>query len=243
MPSKANDTAATVQHALRLVKVYELANIPRRRVCIKIPSTVEGIAACEELEQQHDVRTLATTCFTVAQGLAAAKANCTYVAPYVNPLIVHLDPSKHTVYDDPLPNLTGLQVSFAIQQEYRKMQAKTKVLAARCVSFSRRLRKLNYEGRDSLVTAEEVFALCGIEHITLSAAALALIQKTEMDDRFEGIRDRSLAFARSDLSGPFFGSDLTEALADPAVDALQKDALKHFTSAEEELRSMAKQKL
>jgi len=105
------------------------------------------------------------------------------------------------------------------------MQAKTKVLAA------------------SLVTAEEVFALCGIEHITLSAAALALIQKTEMDDRFEGIRDRSLAFARSDLSGPFFGSDLTEALADPAVDALQKDALKHFTSAEEELRSMAKQKL
>lgn len=131
MTSKAYDTVATIQHALRLVKVYGLANIPQNRVCIKIPSTAEGIAACAELESKHNVRTLATTCFTVAQGLAAAKANCTYVAPYVNPLVVHMDPSKHVVYEDPLPNLTGLQVSFTMQQEYRKMQAKTKVLAAR----------------------------------------------------------------------------------------------------------------
>lgn len=95
MTSKAYDTVATIQHALRLVKVYGLANIPQNRVCIKIPSTAEGIAACAELESKHNVRTLATTCFTVAQGLAAAKANYTYVAPYVNPLVVHMDPSKH----------------------------------------------------------------------------------------------------------------------------------------------------
>ena len=101
----------------------------------------------------------------------------------------------------------------------------------------------NAELLSSLVTAEEVFALCGIEHITLSAAALALIQKTELDSRFEGIRDRSLAFSRSELSGPFFGSDLEAALSDAQVDELQKDALKHFTKAEEELRAMTSQRL
>lgn len=241
MTSKAHNTAATIEHALRLVKVYGLANIPQDRVCIKIPSTVQGIAACAELESKHNVRTLATTCFTVAQGLAAAQASCTYVAPYVNPLIVHLDPSQHVLYEDPLPNLTGLQVSFTIQQEYRKIDVKTKVLAAR----SARIRngELQADILHSLVTAEEIFALCGIAHITLSAAALALIQKTELDSRFEGIRDRSLAFSRSELSGPFFGSDLQEALADPHVDALQQDALKHFTKAEQQLREMARQRL
>ena len=135
LPSKAYNTEATISHALRLVKVYQLAEIPQTRVCIKIPSTVEGIAACAVLEKEHNVRTLATTCFTVAQGLAAAEANCTYVAPYINPLRVHMDKSTHVVFDDPLPNLTGLQVAFLIQQNYAHSQAKTQVLAARSVSY------------------------------------------------------------------------------------------------------------
>ena len=131
LPSKAYDTEATIAHALRLVKVYGLAEIPQSRVCIKIPSTKEGIEACRTLEREHNVRTLATTCFTLAQGLAAAQADCTYVAPYVNPLIVHLDPSQHTIYEDPLDGLTGMRVTFEIQKAYAQQHAKTKVLAAR----------------------------------------------------------------------------------------------------------------
>ena len=97
----------------------------------------------------------------------------------------------------------------------------------------------------SLVTAEEVFALCGIQHITLSSAALALIQKTPLDAKFEGIRDRSLACLHGDRkvdnNDAFFSeASLEQVLADPAVDALQRDALLHFGRAEEELREMAK---
>ena len=131
LPSKAYDTEATIAHALRLVKVYGLAEIPQSRVCIKIPSTAEGIEACRTLEKDHNVRTLATTCFTLAQGLAAADVGCTYVAPYVNPLVVHIDPSQHTVYEDPLDGLTGMRVTFEIQKAYAQQSAKTKVLAAR----------------------------------------------------------------------------------------------------------------
>ena len=228
LPSLAYNTAGIVHHALRLVRLYELAEIPRDRVCIKIPSTSEGIAACSQLETQHNVRTLATTCFTMAQGLAAAQAKCTYVAPYVNPLIAHIDPSRYTAYDDPLPSLTGLQVTLALQQAFKRMNASTKVMAA------------------SLFTAEECTALSGIDHITISASALALLQKTAWDARFQGIRDRSYAYMESDHEHPdngYWTNSLEEALKDSSVAALLEDALEHFGKAEKDLRGMAQKEL
>lgn len=131
LPSVAHNIADTVRHALRLVKVYRQVGIPQERVCIKIPSTLEGLEACRVLEKEHDVRTLATTCFSVAQGLAAAQAGCRYVAPYVNPLIVHIDPAQHRITSDPLKELKGVRVTFAIQKTYRELGYSTQVLAAR----------------------------------------------------------------------------------------------------------------
>lgn len=63
------------------------------RVCIKIPSTWEGMIACRSLELAG-VRTLATTLFTFAQAVLAAEVGCTYVAPYVNQLKVHFEPGS-----------------------------------------------------------------------------------------------------------------------------------------------------
>jgi hypothetical protein len=61
------------------------------RICIKIPSTWEGMMACRTLELAG-VRTLATTLFSMAQAVLAAEVNCTYIAPYVNELKVHVQP-------------------------------------------------------------------------------------------------------------------------------------------------------
>lgn len=61
------------------------------RVCIKIPSTWEGLQACRELEKKG-ITTLATTLFSLEQIALAAAAGCRYVAPYVNELRVHFDP-------------------------------------------------------------------------------------------------------------------------------------------------------
>lgn len=61
------------------------------RICIKIPSTWEGMRACRTLEQAG-VPTLATTLFTMTQAVLAAEVGCTYVAPYVNQLRVHFEP-------------------------------------------------------------------------------------------------------------------------------------------------------
>lgn len=61
------------------------------RVCIKIPSTWEGLQACRELERRG-IATLATTVFGPEQAALAADAGCTYIAPYLNELRVHFDP-------------------------------------------------------------------------------------------------------------------------------------------------------
>lgn len=64
------------KHAQRYSALYQLLSknaITPASICIKIPATLEGLRACVELEKQG-VRTLATTVFTVEQGLAAAEA-------------------------------------------------------------------------------------------------------------------------------------------------------------------------
>jgi hypothetical protein len=89
--SKAYATTHTIAHARRLVALYKiLGNVPRHRVCIKIPSTVEGLRAMQVLESEG-ICTLATTVFCVEQGLAAAEsAKTLYIAPYINALEAHM---------------------------------------------------------------------------------------------------------------------------------------------------------
>ncbi len=60
------------------------------RVCIKVPSTWEGLQACRTL-QQSGITTLATTLFSLAQAALAAEVGCHYIAPYLNELRVQVD--------------------------------------------------------------------------------------------------------------------------------------------------------
>lgn len=92
-PYNAYSTVATIANARRIIAIYKtvLPSHPSNRVCIKIPSTWEGIAACKVLESEGIV-TLATTLFSLEQAAAAAQAGCSYIAPYVNELPVHFVP-------------------------------------------------------------------------------------------------------------------------------------------------------
>ena len=64
-----------------------------QRVCIKIPSTWEGLKACRELEAAG-ITTLATTLFNIEQAALAGEVGCHYIAPYVNELKVHFEPGQ-----------------------------------------------------------------------------------------------------------------------------------------------------
>ena len=76
---------ANARRLVLLLRQHEEFGDSRSRVCIKIPSTWEGLQACREL-QRAGVATLATTLFTQEQAILAGEVGCAYIAPYVNDL-------------------------------------------------------------------------------------------------------------------------------------------------------------
>ncbi|KAF7592059.1 hypothetical protein BBP40_000724 [Aspergillus hancockii] len=139
----------TIVNALRIIQLFQhlQPGFEQSRVCIKIPSTWEGMMACRVLEQAG-VHTLATTLFTLTQAALAVEVGCTYIAPYVNQLKVHFEPG----FTDP-NKLLPLCVT--IQKYYESINAKTQVLPA------------------SLTSIDEIFAVAGVHHITITPNLLA----------------------------------------------------------------------
>ncbi|KAG8936811.1 hypothetical protein FRC02_011390 [Tulasnella sp. 418] len=240
LPSLAYDTAATVAHALQLVNLYSRSGIASSRVCIKIPSTLEGLRACKILQRDHNVRTLATTVFSIEQALAAAEdAKCIYAAPYLNPLRVHFVKGTHIAYENPVKEMPGLKVTAQIQREYRKRKLSTQLMAA------------------SLVTAEEALSTSGVDRVTLSPAVLDLLAniREPFDPKFirihaDAIEACSPTYQEADadfsdvhisLEEP--ASDLRAALEREYVKQLMDEALFHFKNAEEELLILARKSM
>ncbi|KAL4740030.1 hypothetical protein BDV11DRAFT_214767 [Aspergillus similis] len=147
-PYYSYSTEKTVANAFRIVQIFRCLSpdIDTARICIKVPSTREGLIACRTLEMAG-VRTLATTLFTFVQATLAAEVGCTYIAPYVNQLKVHFEPG----FVDP-QKLLSLCVS--AQDYYRAIGVRTRVLPA------------------SLTSTDEIFALAGAHHITIAPGLL-----------------------------------------------------------------------
>ncbi|TVY86278.1 Transaldolase [Lachnellula willkommii] len=116
------------------------------RICIKIPSTWEGLQACRVLEASG-VTTLATTLFTIEQAALAGEVGCHYIAPYVNELKVHFDPGF-------VDNNKAQPLCLQAQRYYEAHKLTTQVLPA------------------SLTCIEEIMALSGVNHITISPGLL-----------------------------------------------------------------------
>ena len=113
-------------------------------MCIKIPSTWEGLKACRIL-QSSGTATLATTLFTIEQAALAGEVGCHYIAPYVNELRVHFDAG----FSD---NNKAQKLCFEAQRYYDMNNIKTQVLPA------------------SLTSTAEIMELAGVHHMTIAAA-------------------------------------------------------------------------
>ncbi|KAK6008816.1 hypothetical protein QM012_000719 [Aureobasidium pullulans] len=153
-PYNAYSTSATIANAKRLIAIYKVV-APKwasDKVCIKIPSTWEGIAACKELEKEGIV-TLATTLFSLEQAAAAHLAGCSYIAPYVNELAVHFVPG-HVDTDK------GFSLTRSCQSLYSRLNSKTLVMPA------------------SLTSVSECLTVSGAHHITISPPLLAALAST-----------------------------------------------------------------
>lgn len=128
------------------------------RICIKIPSTHEGLLACRHLEAKG-ITTLATTLFSLEQAILASASSCRYVAPYVNELKVHFEQG----YVDPDRD-NSLFLCGVIQEYFRRRGVeRTEVMAA------------------SFVTVEEVMQLAGVRNLTVSPGLLEVLAGTKVE--------------------------------------------------------------
>ena len=84
-------------------------------VVIKLPLTVDGLAACKELSKKN-IKTNVTLCFSVNQALIAAKAGATYISPFIG----RLDDVGHD----------GMELIEEIRAVYDNYGYPTKILAA-----------------------------------------------------------------------------------------------------------------
>ncbi|CAG8950085.1 hypothetical protein HYFRA_00008319 [Hymenoscyphus fraxineus] len=129
------------------------------RICIKIPSTWAGIQACRVLEKEG-ISTLATTLFVMEQVLLAGEVGCRYIAPYVNELRVHFEEG----FIDKRKHKASL-LCLAAQNYYASTNnTRTQVLPA------------------SLTHIDEVLALAGVHHITISPALLLELSQTGVEE-------------------------------------------------------------
>jgi len=67
-----------------LAQAHELAQISPN-IVIKLPITKEGLQVCRKL-RKDDIRVNVTLCFSPAQALLAAKADATYISPFIGRL-------------------------------------------------------------------------------------------------------------------------------------------------------------
>ncbi|KAH7409507.1 transaldolase [Cadophora sp. MPI-SDFR-AT-0126] len=153
-PYYSYDTDKTVKNARRIVELFRYldSSFDHKRVCIKIPSTWEGLQACRILEASKTT-TLATTLFTIEQASLAGEVGCHYIAPYVNELKVHFEAGF-------IDHNKAQKLCVQAQKLYEANGIKTQVLPA------------------SLTSTAEIMELAGVHHITISPVLLRELAST-----------------------------------------------------------------
>lgn len=92
----------------------ELAGI-HPNIVIKVPLTKDGLQACKQFRTE-DIRVNVTLCFSPTQALLAAKANATYISPFIG----RLDDVSHE----------GMELIRQIRVIYDNYDFETEILAA-----------------------------------------------------------------------------------------------------------------
>lgn len=128
-PVSAEVTATEASEMVREGKI--LAAIADN-VCIKLPLTMDGLKACNELTGEGFLVNV-TLCFSAVQALLAAKAGATFISPFIGRL------------DD--INLDGMELIADIRRIYDNYGFDTEILAAS-------IRTMNHVREAALIGAD-----------------------------------------------------------------------------------------
>lgn len=153
------DKKATIDKALRLIKLYQDANIDKKRILIKIASTWEGIQAAKELESQHNIHCNLTLLFSFPQAVACAESQVTLISPFVGRILDWYKKSTGKDYSSKEdPGVVSVQ---RIYNYYKQHGYKTIVMGA------------------SFRNIGEIEELAGCDFLTISPKLLSELHKSQ----------------------------------------------------------------
>ncbi|KAH6603762.1 hypothetical protein Trco_007208 [Trichoderma cornu-damae] len=95
-----SSSAGIIAHSRTLANLYAEAGVSRDRFAIKLPFSGAAAAAAKVLNAEG-IRTLATSVFSLEQGIAASQSGCLFISPYYHEIAAHLDPSLRLKFEDP----------------------------------------------------------------------------------------------------------------------------------------------
>lgn len=78
-----NDKEAIIKSCRDHAKAFADLGVASDRFAFKLPFSGSAAAAARELNAEG-IRTLATTVFSLEQGIAASQSNCLFISPYFN---------------------------------------------------------------------------------------------------------------------------------------------------------------
>jgi len=153
------DSAATIDRALRIIKLYEEVGVEKERILIKIASTWEGIKAAEHLEKQG-IHCNLTLLFQLAQAVVCAESNITLISPFVGRILdwhkQHDEVSSFAPESDP-----GVISVTEIYDYFKKFDYKTVVMGA------------------SFRNTDEILELAGCDLLTIAPPLMEELQQSE----------------------------------------------------------------
>ncbi len=205
------DSAATIEKARHLIRLYESAGVARERVLIKIASTWEGIRAAELLEREG-IHCNLTLLFSLPQAAACAEARVQLISPFVGRIYDWYKKNtgqEYTPEQDP-----GVASVRRIYAYYQQFGYRTEVMGA------------------SFRNTGQILALAGCDLLTISPELLEqLRQQTDPVERgIDALANNEAVSPRLDVSEAAFryrfneDSMATEKLAE-GIRAFAKDTI------------------
>lgn len=214
------DTAATIEKARKLIKLYNQAGINNERILIKIASTWQGIRAAEVLEKEG-INCNLTLLFSQAQARACAEAGVYLISPFVGRILdwykANTDKKEYASQEDP-----GVVSVTEIYDYYKKYDYKTVVMGA------------------SFRNIGEIVELAGCDRLTIAPGLLKELQESNEP------LVRKLEFKGNVKERP---EPLTEAEfywqhnSDPMAVEKLTDGIRKFAADQEKLEAMLVTKL
>ena len=178
------DRDASIQKALKFVKMYEEMGINRDRILIKLASTWEGIEAARILESKHNIHCNLTLLFSFAQAVACAEAGVTLISPFVGRILDWYKKNNSGVsYEG--ANDPGVVSVTTIYNYYKKFDFKTVVMGA---SFRNTGEIRELAGCDLLTISPALLKELDASNekisvkLTPEAARISKVEKIEMNE-------------------------------------------------------------